>query len=317
MPANIYVTRRIPQAAIDLLSSYFDVSVNPFERNLRRAELLEHIKDADAILCLLSDSIDRSVMDAAPRLKCISNYAVGYNNIDVEYASKQGIVVCNTPKVLTETTADLTWALIMSCARRIVESDSFLRSGEFKGWEPMLLMGADIHHKTLGIIGMGRIGQAVAKRASGFSMKVLAYDPSLPEDHNTALWKSTNLQTLLREADFVSLHVPLTEKTQHMIGPGELKLMKRGAILINTSRGAVINESALIEALRQNRIAAAGLDVYEKEPYIPQELLELKNVVLLPHIGSATTETRTAMGIMAAQNAIAVLKGEEPPSRIN
>jgi len=198
-----------------------------------------------------------------------------------------------------------------------VESDSFLRSGEFKGWEPMLLMGADVHHKTLGIIGMGRIGQAVAKRASGFSMKVLAYDPSLPEDHNTALWKSTNLQTLLREADFVSLHVPLTEKTQHMIGPGELKLMKRGAILINTSRGAVINESALIEALRQNRIAAAGLDVYEKEPYIPQELLELKNVVLLPHIGSATTETRTAMGIMAAQNAIAVLKGEEPPSRIN
>jgi len=317
MPANIYVTRRIPQAAIDLLSSYFDVSVNPFERNLRRAELLEHIKDADAILCLLSDSIDRSVMDAAPRLKCISNYAVGYNNIDVEYASKQGIVVCNTPKVLTETTADLTWALIMSCARRIVESDSFLRSGEFKGWEPMLLMGADVHHKTLGIIGMGRIGQAVAKRASGFGMKVLAYDPSLPEDHNTALWKSTNLQTLLREADFVSLHVPLTEKTQHMIGPGELKLMKRGAILINTSRGAVINESALIEALRQNRIAAAGLDVYEKEPYIPQELLELKNVVLLPHIGSATTETRTAMGIMAAQNAIAVLKGEEPPSRIN
>ena len=317
MPANIYVTRRIPQAAIDLLSSYFDVSVNPFERNLRRAELLEHIKDADAILCLLSDSIDRSVMDAAPRLKCISNYAVGYNNIDVEYASKQGIVVCNTPKVLTETTADLTWALIMSCARRIVESDSFLRSGEFKGWEPMLLMGADIHHKTLGIIGMGRIGQAVAKRASGFSMKVLAYDPSLPEDHTTALWKSVDLLTLLREADFVSLHVPLTEKTQHMIGPGELKLMKRGAILINTSRGAVINESALIEALRQNRIAAAGLDVYEKEPYIPQELLELKNVVLLPHIGSATTETRTAMGIMAAQNAIAVLKGEEPPSRIN
>ena len=317
MPANIYVTRRIPQAAIDLLSSYFDVSVNPFERNLRRAELLEHIKDADAILCLLSDSIDRSVMDAAPRLKCISNYAVGYNNIDVEYASKQGIVVCNTPKVLTETTADLTWALIMSCARRIVESDSFLRSGEFKGWEPMLLMGADIHHKTLGIIGMGRIGQAVAKRASGFGMRVLAYDPSLPEDHTTALWKSVDLLTLLREADFVSLHVPLTEKTQHMIGPGELKLMKRGAILINTSRGAVINESALIEALRQNRIAAAGLDVYEKEPYIPQELLELKNVVLLPHIGSATTETRTAMGIMAAQNAIAVLKGEEPPSRIN
>jgi len=317
MPANIYVTRRIPQAAIDLLSSYFDVSVNPFDRNLRRAELLEHVKDSDAILCLLSDCIDRSVIDAAPRLKCISNYAVGFNNIDVEYATKQGIVVCNTPKVLTETTADLTWALITSCARRIVESDGFLRSGEFKGWGPMLLLGADIHHKTLGIIGMGRIGQAVAKRASGFSMKVLAYDPMLSDGHNTALWKSTDLQTLLREADFISLHVPLTDKTQHMIGPGELKLMKRDAILINTSRGAVINESALIEALRQNRIGAAGLDVYEKEPYIPQELIELKNVVLLPHVGSATTETRTAMGIMAAQNAIAVLKGGDVPSRVN
>lgn len=317
MPSNIFVTRRIPPAAIDLLGSYFDVSVNPFDRNLRRAELLEHVKDADAILCLLSDTIDRSVMDAAPRLKCVSNYAVGYNNIDVDYATRQGIVVCNTPGVLTETTADLTWALIMSCARRIVESDSFVRAGAFKGWEPLLMLGSDIHNKTLGIVGMGRIGRAVAKRATGFSMKVLAHDPSLPEGMPADLWQSTDLQTLLRESDFVSLHVPLTEKTQHMIGVGELKLMKRSAILINTSRGAVVNESALIEALTQNRIAGAGLDVYEKEPFIPNELMELKNVVVLPHIGSATTETRTAMGLMAAQNAIAVLKGDHVPSRVN
>lgn len=317
MPANIYVTRRIPQAAIDLLSSYFDVSVNPFERNLRRAELLEHVKNADAILCLLSDAIDRSVIDAAPRLKCISNYAVGYNNIDVEYATRRDIVVCNTPGVLTETTADLTWALIMSCARRVVESDSFTRAGEFKGWEPLLMLGSDVHHKTLGIIGMGRIGRAVAKRAWGFGMKVLAYDPAFEPGERSELWKLTDLQTLLRESDFVSLHVPLSDKTQHMISGGELKLMKRNAILINTSRGAVVDETALIEALKQSRIGGAGLDVYEKEPFISSELLGLKNVVLLPHIGSATHETRTAMGIMAAQNAIGVIKGEDVPSRVN
>jgi len=317
MPANIYVTRRIPQAGIDLLSSCFDVSVNPFDRNLRRAELLEHVKDADAILCLLSDVIDRSVMDAAPRLKCISNYAVGYNNIDVEYATKRDIVVCNTAGVLTETTADLTWALIMSCARRIVESDRFARTGDFKGWEPMLLLGTDIHNKTLGIIGMGRIGQAVAQRAAGFNMKVLAFDPAIPAGEKNPMWKSVDLQVLLRESDFLSLHVPLTDKTKHMISVGELKLMKRDAIIINTSRGAVINESALIEALKQNRIGGAGLDVFEKEPFIPPELLELKNVVLLPHIGSATHETRNAMAIMAAKNAIAVFSNGHVPSRVN
>jgi len=226
-------------------------------------------------------------------------------------------VVCNTAGVLTETTADLTWALIMSCARRIVESDRFARTGDFKGWEPMLLLGTDIHNKTLGIIGMGRIGQAVAQRAAGFNMKVLAFDPAIPAGEKNPMWKSVDLQVLLRESDFLSLHVPLTDKTKHMISVGELKLMKRDAIIINTSRGAVINESALIEALKQNRIGGAGLDVFEKEPFIPPELLELKNVVLLPHIGSATHETRNAMAIMAAKNAIAVFSNGHVPSRVN
>jgi len=225
--------------------------------------------------------------------------------------------VCNTAGVLTETTADLTWALIMSCARRIVESDRFTRTGDFKGWEPMLLLGTDIHNKTLGIIGMGRIGQAVAQRAAGFNMKVLAFDPAIPAGEKNPMWKSVDLQVLLRESDFLSLHVPLTDKTKHMISVGELKLMKRDAIIINTSRGAVINESALIEALKQNRIGGAGLDVFEKEPFIPPELLELKNVVLLPHIGSATHETRNAMAIMAAKNAIAVFSNGHVPSRVN
>jgi len=234
-----------------------------------------------------------------------------------EYATKRDIVVCNTAGVLTETTADLTWALIMSCARRIVESDRFARTGDFKGWEPMLLLGTDIHNKTLGIIGMGRIGQAVAQRAAGFNMKVLAFDPAIPAGEKNPMWKSVDLQVLLRESDFLSLHVPLTDKTKHMISVGELKLMKRDAIIINTSRGAVINESALIEALKQNRIGGAGLDVFEKEPFIPPELLELKNVVLLPHIGSATHETRNAMAIMAAKNAIAVFSNGHVPSRVN
>lgn len=317
MPFNIFVTRKIPQAAIDLLSSVFSVSINPFDRNLKKAELIEHVRQADALLCLLTDSIDRSVIDAAPRLKCISNYAVGYNNIDVNYASTKGIIVCNTPGVLTESTADLAWALIMSCARRIVESDVFTRNSLFTGWEPMLMLGHDVYNKTLGIIGMGRIGQAVARRAKGFNMKVLGYTRSPQKEADKELWQEVDLHTLLRESDFVSLHLPLTEKSHHLLGESELKLMKRSAILINTARGPIVDESALIKLLKAERIAGAGFDVYEQEPFIPKELMELKNVVLLPHIGSASIETRTAMGIMAAQNAIAVIKDTKPPARVN
>lgn len=317
MPFNIFVTRKIPQAGLDLLSPTFSVSVNPFDRNLKRAEIIEHIKYADAIISLLGDAIDRSVIDAAPRLKCISNYAVGYNNIDVEYASSKGIVVCNTPGVLTESTADLAWALIMSCARRIVESDVFTRASLFKGWEPMLMLGHDVYNKTLGIVGMGRIGKAVARRAKGFNMKVLGYNRSPRKEEDKDLWEQVDLPTLLEESDFVSLHLPLTDETHHLLGEKELKMMKRSAFLINTARGAVVDETALIRLLQQERIAGAGFDVYEQEPHIPKELMELKNVVLLPHIGSASIETRTAMAVMAAKNAIAVIQGQEPPARVN
>lgn len=317
MPSNIYITRRIPQVAIDLLAQYFDVSINPFERNLSRTELVEHVRSADAILCQLTDSIDRGVIDASPRLKCISNNAVGFNNIDIEYATSRGIVVCNTPGVLTEATADLTWALIMSCSRRIVESDAFVRAGKFTGWEPMLLMGADVFGKTLGIIGMGRIGQAVARRSTGFGMKVLAYHPRRAVGVSAEGWNFVDLHTLLKESDIISLHVPLTDQTRNMLSKTELNMLKTSAILINTARGPIVDEEYLIEMLKSHRIAAAGLDVYAQEPYVPQELKELNSVVLLPHIGSATVETRSAMGIMAARNAIAVINGEEPPSRLN
>lgn len=317
MPVNIYLTRRIPQPAIDLLSSYFEVSINPHDRNVRRAELLEHLKDADALLCQLIDSIDRGVIDSAPRLRCICNNAVGYNNIDVAYATEKGIAVCNTPGVLTEATADLAWALIMSCSRRIVESDKYVREGNFTGWEPMLMLGSDIYGKTLGIVGMGRIGEAVARRSAGFGMKVLAYHPRRPLGESPEGWHYVDLDTLLKEADIISLHVPLTPETKNMIGRDELRLLKNSAIFINTARGAVVDEEALIEMLTSRKIAAAGFDVYIDEPYVPPELKALSNVVLLPHIGSATVETRTAMAMMAARNAIAIFKNETPPSRIN
>jgi len=235
----------------------------------------------------------------------------------VEYATQLGIAVCNTPGVLTETTADLTWALILASCRRISESERFLRNGNFKGWEPMLMLGQDVYGKTLGIIGMGRIGQAVAKRATGFEMRIIYYnDPSLSQKLPFEA-REVSLKTLLQEADIITLHLPLTKETFHLISKDEFALMKESAVLINTSRGAVIEENELTKALKERRIFAAGLDVYENEPYIPPELLALENVVLLPHIGSASIETRTKMALLAAENAIAVIEGKRPPARVN
>lgn len=314
---KIFVTRLLPEAALRRLEEVFTVDLHRENSPVSRTRLLEAVQDAEALLCLLTDDIDREVMDAAPRLKCVSNYAVGYNNIDVDYATQRGIAVCNTPGVLTETTADLAWALLMDCARRIAESDRFVRAGKFAGWEPLLLLGHDVFGKTLGIVGMGRIGQAVARRAAGFNMRVLFYDPSaalstLPKD-----WESVSLEELCQKSDFISVHAPLTPQTQHLIGAREFALMKPSAILINTARGPILDEAALVRALRENRIAGAGLDVYEQEPQIPAELLALDNVVLLPHIGSASIETRTKMGLLAAENAIAVIQGRTPPARVN
>ena len=317
MKPILFLTRRIPEPAIKRLEEKFTLKINPYNRALTHQELIEGVKDAEALICLLTDNIDKEVISAAPKLKVISSYAVGYNNIEVEYATQRGIAVCNTPGVLTETTADLTWALILATCRRISESERFLRKGNFKGWEPMLMLGLDVYGKTLGIIGMGRIGQAVAKRATGFAMRIIYYN-DVPVS-NTLPFETTetDLQTLLKEADIITLHLPLTKETFHLIGKEEFALMKESAVLINTSRGAVIDEKELIKALSEKRIFSAGLDVYENEPDIPQELLALENVVLLPHIGSASIETRTKMALLAAENAIAVMEGRKPPAQVN
>jgi glyoxylate reductase len=282
--------------------------------------LLEKVRGKDGILCLLTDTIDREVMEAAgPKLKVIANYAVGYNNIDVEEATRRGIMVTNTPGVLTETTADLAWALMMSVARRIVEADRFVRAGKFRGWEPMLLLGTDVYGATLGIVGFGRIGQAMARRALGFDMTVLYYDLQRASEEIEQKYRVrfTPLPELLQTSDFVSLHVPLTKDTYHLIGERELRMMKREAYLINTARGPVVDEKALVRALREGWIRGAALDVFEREPEVELELLELENVVLAPHIGSASYATRTRMAEIAAQNLVKALQGEIPPNLVN
>jgi glyoxylate reductase len=313
----IYVTHTMPEIAIKRLAEVFETRIHDEPSPPDKDEICTNIADADAILCLLTDTMDKEVIDKAGKLKVISNYAVGFNNIDVKYATQKGIIVCNTPGVLTETTADLTWALILACSRRIVESDRFVREGKFTGWEPTLFLGQDVFGKTLGIIGFGRIGQAVAKRAMGFGMRVIVAQHDTRSSNQITEYEPVTLDYLCRNADYISLHVPLTEHTHHLIGENELSAMKSTAVIINTSRGQIIDEKALIVALRERRIFAAGLDVYEKEPNIPPDLLSLPNVVLLPHIGSASVETRTKMALLAAENAIAVIEGRQPPAGVN
>jgi glyoxylate reductase len=311
----IYVTRKLPQKALDMISAECKMKVNPDDRVMTRKELEEAIKGIDGLLCLLTDRIDADLLDLNPELKVIANYAVGFNNIDVKACKKRDILVSNTPGVLTETTADLAWSLLMATARRVVEADQYTRAGKYKGWGPMLLLGGDIYGKTLGIIGMGRIGQAVAKRARGFDMKVIYYDNFRPEEEDQGM-EYREFDSLLQDADFVSIHVPLIAETKHMIGEREFKLMKDTAYLINTARGPIVDEKALIEALKNKEIAGAGLDVYENEPELTPGLAELKNVVLTPHIASASIDTRTKMAVIAAQNLLAGLKGEEMPNLI-
>lgn len=318
MKPKIFVTRQLPEAAMERIDSYFDMTVNPEDRVLSKEEIITGVKDCDALLCLLTDPIDADVMDASSKLKVISNYAVGFNNIDLSAANARGLPVCITPGVLTETTADLTWALIMASARRIVEGDRMTRAGEFHGWGPLMLLGTDIFDKTLGIVGMGRIGQAVARRAKGFNMEILftSHSPK-PQYEEEFHATQTDLETLLKKSDFVSIHCPLTPETTHLIGEKELGLMKESAYLINTARGPVIDEKALVKCLKEKRIAGAGLDVFEEEPKLAPGLTELDNAVILPHIGSATIETRTKMGIMAAENAISIMEGEPPAAIAN
>lgn len=315
---KVVITRKIPKAGIILLEKKFNniriISEGDF---CSRESLLKEIKDADALLSLLTEKIDKEIINTGKKLKIIANYAVGYNNIDIDYAAEKGISVTNTPDILTETTADLAIILLASAARRIVEADKFTRAGKFRSWGPELLCGRDIHGKTLGIIGLGKIGKAVAKRAAlGFGMKIFYSDES---EQTGLLFKAerTDLNKLLKESDFISLHVPLTDSTHHLIAEKEFSLMKPTAIFINTSRGPVVDESALIRVLQEKKIYAAGLDVYEKEPTVPQKLRELDNVILAPHIGSASIETRNGMAVMAAQNIIDFFNGKTPQHIVN
>lgn len=280
-------------------------------------ELKENVAWCDCLLSQLTDSIDGDVLDSNPNLKIVANYAVGFNNIKVADATQRGIPVSNTPGVLTDTTADLTFALLLSCARRIVESDEYMRSGKYESWDPLLLLGFDIHKKTIGIVGLGRIGYAVAKRAKGFDMNILYCDNEDKPYADELGAKRVDFETLLKESDYISLHPFLDESSKHMIDEPQLKMMKKTAILINASRGPVINEKALVKALKENWIAGAGLDVFEDEPLMADGLAECKNAVIVPHIGSATIETRTAMGNLAVQNILARLRGETLPSCVN
>ena len=316
---KVYVTRRIPDAGLNLILERTDARVNPHDRVLTRRELLREIRGVDGLVPLLTDPIDGAVMDAAgPQLKVIANYAGGFNNIDVAAATARKIPVTNTPGVLTETTADLAWTLLMAVARRIVESDRFTRAGKFKGWGPMMFLGHDVYGKTLGIVGFGRIGQAAARRAAGFGMKILAFDPRPDGSAADQLGAHlVDLPTLLRESDFITLHTLLTPETTHLIGETQLRSMKPTAIIVNTSRGPVIDENALVKALKSGWIGGAGLDVYEHEPKLAAGLNKQWNAVVVPHIASATIETRGKMAEIAAANLISALEGKRPPNIVN
>lgn len=312
--ARILVTAKLPGDAAELLRAAHEVDLYGGPLPLPRAELLERVRQADALLCLLSEPIDAEVFDAAPGLKVVANYAVGTNNIDLELARKRGIRVCNTPDVLTETTAELAFALTLAACRRIVEGDSFVRAGHFTGWAPELFLGRDVYGSTVGVIGMGRIGQAYARRAKACGASVLYYNRSrLPGEIEDPLGAElVTIDELLQESDFVSLHCPLTPETRGLLDAERLALMKPTAYLINTARGPVVDEAALVAALREGKLAGAGLDVYEREPELAEGLAQLENVVLAPHTGSATIKTRSRMAKMCAQDILSVLEGNEP-----
>lgn len=316
---KVFVTRKLPGQGLDKLKETCEVTVFPEDRDMTKQELLEAVAGQDALISMLSNPIDAQVIGSGTKLKVIANYAVGFNNIDLEAASARKIPVVNTPGVLTDASADFAWALLLSTARRVVEGDELTRAGRFSGWAPELLLGVEVHGKTLGIIGAGRIGQAVAKRALGFSMRVLYHNRRrLPESVEQELnMEYADLETLLKESDFVSLHCPLTPETKHLIGARELGLMKSTAVLINTARGPVVDEAALVQALKERQIWAAGLDVFEEEPKLHPGLVELPNVVLAPHIASAGVETRHKMVAMVVEDVLAALDGRRPRNLVN
>ncbi len=317
MADRVLVTRTIPEAGMRLLGD-FDVTVLS-EKPPERDELLEAARGASGILSTVTEKVDAGLMDAAgDGLKVVANMAVGFDNIDLDAAGERGVVVTNTPEVLSETTADTAFMLLMAAARRLGEAERMLRAGGWDAWGPMQLLGPDVWGKKLGIVGFGRIGQALARRASGFDMEVAYHDMRRNEEAERDLGvRYLELEELLETCDFVSVHAPLTDETRHLIGEKELESMKDTSVLVNTSRGPVVDEAALAEALAEGRIFAAGLDVFEEEPKVHPRLLELENVVLAPHIGSASIETRDKMAALAAENLVAVLRGEEPKTPVN
>ena len=321
---KIFVTREIPDRGIEMLRAHgHEVVIGPSERVLAKDELLAALQSAkyDALLCLLTDKIDAEVLDAAGgQCRVVANYAVGYDNIDVVAAEERHIIVTNTPGVLTETVAEHTFALLLALAHRIAEADRFTRAGRYDGWAPMLLLGTDVSRKVLGVLGLGRIGARVAHHAvRGFGMQARYYDVKRDEtfEKDYGAEFRENVDDIFREADFVSIHVPLLESTRHLVNAERLSLMKPGACLINTSRGGVIDEAALVEALREKKVRGAALDVFEHEPALAAGLAELDNVILTPHIASATEETRQKMSALAAENILAVFEGREPPNAVS
>jgi glyoxylate reductase len=314
MSPATYVTRPLPEPGTALLEAA-GIGVDQHEPDSppSREELLAHVADKDAVLTMLTERVDAEVMEAAPGLRIVANLAVGYDNIDLDAAARRGIVVTNTPDVLTDATADLAWALILSTARRIVEGDRLVRAGEWRGWSPTQLIGQSVWGRTIGIVGLGKIGAAVARRARGFDMRVLYASRSKRPDVDESIGaQHVDLDTLLRESDVVSIHVPLTDDTRHLIDADALRRMRPSTVLVNTARGPVVDEAALVEALRTRSIAAAGLDVFEREPSLEAGLVELDNVVLAPHVGSATVDARSSMVRLCCENIVAVLAGDPP-----
>jgi len=320
---KVFVTRRVPEAGIKKLEEKgYEVDVNPEDKVLSKEELIDALKQKpyDAVLCLLTDKIDSDVFEAAPQAKIFANYAVGYDNINLEAAKEHDKLISNTPGVLTDTVAEYTFALMLSVCHRVAEADKFTKAGKYKGWAPMLLLGDDLSKKTLGIVGLGRIGSKVAYHAKkGFDMDVLYYDIKRNEEFEKeygATYKE-NVEDVLKEADFVSLHVPLIDSTRHLISEERLKMMRSSAYLINTARGPVVDEKALVEALKNKTIKGAGLDVFEEEPDLAEGLAGLDNVVVTPHIASATEGTRSKMSEMTADNIIAALEGNDLPNMVD
>lgn len=319
MAPRILITHKLADEAVEVARQSCEVRFTPLDQPLDAATLRQAVAGVDGLIAVVTDTIDAALLQAGPDLKVVANVAAGFDNVDVPAATRHGVVVTNTPGVVTESTADLAWGLLFAIGRRISEADRYVRAGKWKEWQLMVLLGHDVHGSTLGIIGMGSIGQAVARRAAGFGMAILYHNRRrLPENVESKLGATwVELDELLRNADFVSVHTPLSAETRHLVGERELRLMKPTSYLINTSRGPVVDEMAVLRALQERWIAGAGLDVFEREPKVPQGLKDLENVVLLPHIGSASVASRTRMAVMAAQSAVAVVQGRRPPHMVN